>query len=101
VLGYRVNPAAALSPQVLAHWQAMGTGFIHVNRSRSGHGRDEPLAAQGAVCVEDVDNRLGPWFEAARSPVVVIRPDRFVAAVATGANLTQTMEVLSAQIRAA
>ena len=101
VLGYRVNPAAALSADAQAHWRAMGTRFIQANRSRSGRGRDEPLAAPGAECVEDVDNRLGPWFEAARDAIVVIRPDRFVAAVGSPANLEHVMATLAEQIRRA
>lgn len=98
VLGYRVNPAAALGADALAHWRARGTRFIQVQRSRSGPGRDQPLAAAGAESVEDVDNRLGPWFDAAREAIVVIRPDRFVAGVASPSTLEQVMATLAEQI---
>lgn len=98
VLGYRVNPAAGLGPSSLSRWQAMGTRFIQINRSRSGYRRDEPLTAQGADCVEDVDNRLSSWFESAREPIVIVRPDRFVAAVATPATLEDVMNRLGAQM---
>lgn len=101
VLGDRVNPAAALGPEALAHWRAMGTRFIQVNRSRSGYGRDEPLGARGADVVEDVDNRLGPWFQAARDPIVIVRPDRFVAAAASPQTLDSVMAKLAEQIRQA
>jgi 3-(3-hydroxy-phenyl)propionate hydroxylase len=76
----------------------MGTRFIQINRSRSGYGRDAPLTAQGAECVEDVDNRLGPWFESARETIVIVRPDRFVAAVASPSTLEEVMNRLGAQI---
>lgn len=98
VLGYRVNPATALSAETRAFWDRLDTRFIQVNRSRSGHGRNQPLVAEGALCVEDADNHLGDWFATARDSVVVLRPDRFIAAITTPERLDEVLGKLTRQL---
>lgn len=97
VLGYRVNPAAGLSDATRAYWQRWDTRFIQVNRSRSGM-RGQPLSADGAISVEDVDNRLANWFSKVRDSVVVVRPDRFVAAITTPERLESVLARLEKQL---
>ncbi|UFH50407.1 bifunctional 3-(3-hydroxy-phenyl)propionate/3-hydroxycinnamic acid hydroxylase [Pseudomonas sp. KNUC1026] len=97
VLGYRVNPAEGLSEQTRAYWANWGTRFIQVNRSRSGPARNQPLQAEGAISVEDVYNRLGAWFAGVRDCVVVLRPDRFVAAITTPERLESVLRKLQEQ----
>ncbi|WP_028696301.1 bifunctional 3-(3-hydroxy-phenyl)propionate/3-hydroxycinnamic acid hydroxylase [Pseudomonas cremoricolorata] len=97
VLGYRVNPAAPLSEATKAYWATWNTRFIQVNRSRSG-GRNQPLRADGVISVEDVDNRLGNWFSKVRDCVVVVRPDRFVAAITTPERLESVLAKLQGQL---
>ena len=98
VLGYRVNPAAHLSEDTAAYWARWGTRFIQINRSRSGVGRNQPLSASGAICIEDVDNRLGEWFTKVRDCIVVVRPDRFVAAITTPERLDSVLRKLAEQL---
>lgn len=98
VVGFRDNPAAHLSAEARAFWTQRETRFIQVNRSRSGTGRDTPLSAEGALSVEDVDNRLGRWFTQARDTIAVIRPDRFVAALTTPDRLEATLNQLAKQL---
>ncbi len=98
VLGYRVNPGAQLSEEMHAYWARWGTRFIQVNRSRSGPGRNQPLSTPGAVSVEDVDNRLGEWFSRVRDCIVVVRPDRFVAAITTPERLESVLRKLAEQL---
>ncbi len=98
VIGYRVNPAAELSAETRAFWERLETRFVQVNRSRSGTGRNRPLAVEGALSVEDVDNRLGEWFGKARDSIVVVRPDRFVAAITTPERLEGVLRTLAAQL---
>lgn len=97
VLGYRVNPAAALSDASKSYWATWDTRFIQVNRSRSGN-RHQPLSAIGAISVEDVDNRLGNWFSKVRDCIVIVRPDRFVAAITTPERLEQVLRKLQGQL---
>ncbi|WP_417691825.1 bifunctional 3-(3-hydroxy-phenyl)propionate/3-hydroxycinnamic acid hydroxylase [Pseudomonas sp.] len=98
VLGYRVNPSEQLSEQTAAYWARWDTRFIQINRSRSGKGRDQPLTVTGALCVEDVDNRLGEWFSRVRDCIVVVRPDRFVAAITTPERLDGVLRKLAEQL---
>ncbi|WP_434694540.1 bifunctional 3-(3-hydroxy-phenyl)propionate/3-hydroxycinnamic acid hydroxylase [Pseudomonas sp. Z1-14] len=98
VLGYRVNPAAHLGEETAAWWARWETRFIQINRSRSGVGRNQPLAANGAICIEDVDNRLGEWFARVRDCIVVVRPDRFVAAITTPERLEGVLRKLAEQL---
>lgn len=98
VLGYRVNPSEQLSEQTAAWWARWETRFIQINRSRSGVGRNQPLSASGAICVEDIDNRLGEWFAKVRDCVVVVRPDRFVAAITTPERLEGVLRKLAEQL---
>ncbi|WP_312936804.1 bifunctional 3-(3-hydroxy-phenyl)propionate/3-hydroxycinnamic acid hydroxylase [Pseudomonas sp.] len=98
VLGYRVNPVQGLSAATRDYWAQWDTRFIQVNRSRSGPGRNQPLQADGAISVEDLHNRLGQWFSNVRDCIVVIRPDRFVAAITTPERLESVLGKLQAQL---
>lgn len=90
VLGWQCDPQAALSDDERAHWAGLGARFVQVTRSRSGTGRDaRRQAREGTVCVEDVDNALADWFESRGGSVVVLRPDRYVAAHTDAAGLAR------------
>lgn len=97
VIGYRTNPAAGLSAEARAFWNDLETRFIQVNRSRSGN-RNQPLSAEAVVSVEDVDNRLDDWFSQVRDNVVVVRPDRFIAAITTPERLEGVLAKLAGQL---
>ncbi|MCF5705809.1 bifunctional 3-(3-hydroxy-phenyl)propionate/3-hydroxycinnamic acid hydroxylase [Pseudomonas syringae] len=98
ILGYRVNPAEYLSEEMTAYWARWETQFIQINRSRSGAGRHQPLSAPGILSIEDVDNRLGEWFSNVRDCIVVVRPDRFVAAITTPERLDGVLRKLAEQL---
>lgn len=98
VLGYRVNPLESLSDESRAYWAGWDTRFIQVNRSRSGSGRNQPLSSEGAISVEDVDNRLGDWFSKVRDCIVVVRPDRFIATITTPERLEGVLLKLARQL---
>jgi 3-(3-hydroxy-phenyl)propionate hydroxylase len=98
VVGFRVDPAAALSPSSRDFWEGLETRFVQVNRSRSGRGRNAPLRVDGITCVEDVDNVLADWFTAARDNVVVVRPDRFVAAITRPERLDEVLGSLAGKL---
>ena len=98
VLGYRVNPRDQLSDDSAAYWAGWDTRFIQVNRSRSGLGRNQRLSADNVISIEDVDNRLGEWFSKVRDCIVVVRPDRFVAAITTPERLEGVLRKLQEQL---
>ena len=98
VLGYRVNPYEQVSAPMAEYWARWGTRFIQINRSRSGLRRNQPLTARDALSIEDVDNRLGEWFSKVRDCIVVVRPDRFVAAITTPERLDGVLRKLAEQL---
>lgn len=99
VIGFRLNPVNSINPEVKAFWDGIQTRFIQVNRSRSGFGCNQPLTADSAICVEDVDNRLGEWFSKVRDTVLVVRPDRFIAAITTPECLESVLIKLAKQLK--
>ena len=79
VVGWQVDPRAALDAHDRKFWSDLGARFVQVRRSRCG---DVPgtAADDGTACVQDVDNALADWFAGNPGSVVVVRPDRYIAA---------------------
>ena len=98
VVGFKVNPAEFISEENKAFWDSLDTRYIQVNRSRSGKSYGDRLTAEGAVSVEDVDNRLSHWFAEAREKIVIVRPDRFVAAIVSPGRLNDVLTSLRRKI---
>lgn len=84
VVGLNVDPTAGLSAEALAWWRSLGARFVQVDGARSGPARgmanDSPSGAD--VRVEDVEGAFRDHrLDRARDEIVVLRPDRYVAAV--------------------
>lgn len=108
VLGLHRDPETLLSPDSVAWWRSLGARFVEVLPPRGGQGpepgerRKRPSAqgvggVAGTVQVEDVDGGFRDWM--LRRPgddVVVLRPDRYVAAVCAEHEL----ESVTGQLRA-
>jgi 3-(3-hydroxy-phenyl)propionate hydroxylase len=103
IVGWQVDPQAALSPADREFWHTLGARFIHVTRSRSGQSRESRVdSSHGSACVEDVDNYLANWFEANPGAIVVLRPDRYIAAHTSQdgmASVTQEFRRFAAPIK--
>ncbi|KWO07082.1 3-(3-hydroxyphenyl)propionate hydroxylase [Burkholderia cepacia] len=81
IVGWQCDPQACLSDDDRAYWTSLGAVFVQVSRSRSGSSRARRVTSvHGSACVEDVDNALAAWFDPHAGPLVVVRPDRYVAA---------------------
>lgn len=80
IIGWRCDPQAFMSREDRAYWADLGVRFVQVNRSRSGQSRQARLkSVYDTDSVEDVDNALADWFERYPAPIVLVRPDRYVA----------------------
>lgn len=98
VIGWRVDPQAALSAQDRAYWQALGARFVCVDRARSTveAGSALPLT-DGTVRVEDIDNHLEDWMTShPGGPIVVLRPDRYIAAQCPAEQLAEVTQRFAA-----
>jgi 3-(3-hydroxy-phenyl)propionate hydroxylase len=81
IVGWQTDPQAALDPQQRATWQALGAQFVRIDRARCGGAPGERMrAAPGTTCVEDVDNQFSDWMDAHPGALLVLRPDRYIAA---------------------
>ncbi|MGN6232525.1 MAG: bifunctional 3-(3-hydroxy-phenyl)propionate/3-hydroxycinnamic acid hydroxylase [Trinickia sp.] len=100
IVGWRTDPYEALDEQGRAFWRTMNAAFVRVERSRSGVSRDERLVgSETTVCVEDLENALEPWFQQQGHTIAVIRPDRYVAALADRASFAEVTRAFAAKVR--
>lgn len=97
IVGWQCDPQACLSDDDRAYWTSLGATFVQVSRSRSGTSRARRVtSAHGSACVEDVDNALAAWFDRHAGPLVVVRPDRYVAAQTDAAGMARATAAFQA-----
>jgi len=96
VLGLHVDPASALDSSSVAWWRSIGARFVQIVAPRSGllPSEQDTGAASGeigpdaTVVLEDIDGAFRDWLLAhPGAEIVVVRPDRYVAAVTDRAQL--------------
>lgn len=99
VLGLALDAAAHLRPESAAWWRDLGARFVQIIPSRSQAPGQAPVGSLSDMVVEDVDGvfrdlRLArPMDE-----VVVLRPDRYVAAVCGRGELERVTAELKARL---
>ena len=98
VLGLHVDPAEVLSADATAWWRSLGARSVQVLEPRGAPGPDpggrrKRPAQPGddwSVIVEDVDGAFRDWLlKRPADNVIVLRPDRYVAAVCPLGDLEQ------------
>ena len=113
VIGIHVDPGTVLGAGEAAWWQDLGARLVHVLAPRSGPlpGSAEPGPAdragdRGSAArsrrLEDVDGAFRDWL--LRRPgddIIILRPDRYVAAVCGHDDLDQVTSRLRAILRPA
>ncbi len=86
VLGVNVDPAQHLSASDRDFWKRLGARLVQVNRSRAGRhlsARTDP----DTIVLDDIEGRFRDWLDDnAPDDVIVLRPDRYVAAVCRHAD---------------
>lgn len=92
LIGAGVDPRASLDSQTLALWQSLGASCVAVypfggRPSGEGVARAVP---QGLIEAEDPDNTFFDWLKASggrHGSVAIVRPDKFVFALAHAGEL--------------
>ncbi|MFC6671506.1 bifunctional 3-(3-hydroxy-phenyl)propionate/3-hydroxycinnamic acid hydroxylase [Marinobacterium aestuariivivens] len=92
IIAWGTDPTWGLSQEQVAYWQQLGACFIQVLPSVQLEAGTE--APDGVTRLGDADGRLKEWFGNYPASVAVLRPDRFVAALA----IPQTLGVVSEQL---
>ncbi len=84
VVGFECDPLGGVTDAELAAVRRLRPKVIKVVESRAGarHHR-QPCAAPETIVVEDVHNELRAWFAERGRNTVLVRPDRYVAAMST------------------
>ncbi|WP_291372469.1 bifunctional 3-(3-hydroxy-phenyl)propionate/3-hydroxycinnamic acid hydroxylase [Acinetobacter sp. UBA6720] len=93
IIAWGVDPKWGLTPAHMQQWQKLGVKFVQVipavqldNEKRQKY--------DGVITVGDLDTDIRSWFGQTTESVVILRPDRFVAALA----IPQTLNTVSQQL---
>ena len=93
IIAWGVDPKWGLSPDTLQQWKTLGVKFIQVipavqlqNSQRKQY--------EDVITIGDIGTDIRSWFGNTSESVVILRPDRFVAALA----IPQSMESTSQQL---
>ncbi|MNV91392.1 3-(3-hydroxy-phenyl)propionate/3-hydroxycinnamic acid hydroxylase [compost metagenome] len=70
-----------MAPEVRAFWERTGVKFLCVKPL--GQMSRSAMAPPHVTLLQDTQGRIKDWFGAQKKAVVFIRPDRFVAALAS------------------
>ncbi|MGW4215329.1 bifunctional 3-(3-hydroxy-phenyl)propionate/3-hydroxycinnamic acid hydroxylase [Lentzea sp. NPDC004789] len=99
VIGFECDPLAGLTAAERSVVDRFRPRVVKVVESRAGRRHHEkPCVSSETDVVEDVHNELRAWFEARGREVVLVRPDRYVAAMTTAAEFGPALVLLAGQL---
>ena len=81
ILAWGTDPSYGMDEEALNFWQRLGARFIRA--MPAGQLLHPTPTRDGVLTVGDEQGRLKDWFSAQGKSVVFVRPDRFVAALAS------------------
>ena len=100
IIAWGTDPSYGMDAPALSFWQSIGARFIRVIPSvQMLHSSP---TREGVLSIGDTQGRIKDWFGAQTKSIVFVRPDRFVAALASPQEVSlvtrQLAGVLHAQI---
>jgi 3-(3-hydroxy-phenyl)propionate hydroxylase len=96
MLAWGADPTHGLTPAARRIWETLGGCFVIVKPAPQMGFRDD--VPDGVIAVGDSDGRLKDWFSNLPESVVMLRPDRFVAAMCTPQQVSATLLELGARL---
>ncbi len=93
ILAWGVDPKWGLSEQNRQEWQKLGVKFIQVIPAVQ-LGNENRTKFDGVITIGDIGTDIRTWFGHTDQSIVILRPDRFVAALA----IPQSMNSISAKL---
>jgi 3-(3-hydroxy-phenyl)propionate hydroxylase len=93
LVGWGEDPRTHLSPEALTFWKRIGARYVAV-RPMTQLSYGEPDKPDFAT-VGDATGTLKAWFDTNDCSVVIVRPDRFVAAAGRPIDLSSQTRVLA------
>jgi 3-(3-hydroxy-phenyl)propionate hydroxylase len=93
ILAWGTDPTFNLSPEARAFWERLGAKFITVKpQVQMAHNND---ARAGVTTLGDAQGRLKEWFGKQTKSIVLVRPDRFVAALCSPQEVSAVTAALA------
>ncbi|WOE32717.1 MULTISPECIES: bifunctional 3-(3-hydroxy-phenyl)propionate/3-hydroxycinnamic acid hydroxylase [unclassified Acinetobacter] len=93
IIAWGVNPKWGLTAENLAKWQKLGIKFINVIPAVQLQ-NPQRQEIENVITVGDLGTDIRSWFGKTNESIVILRPDRFVAAIA----IPQTLNSISNQL---
>lgn len=88
VVAWATDPTFGLTPEARHLLDRLGAKFVTVKPDvQMAYTADQ---RDGVICVGDIGNRLKKWFEQWPQSVVFVRPDRFVGAICSPQDISET-----------
>ena len=96
IIGWGANPTFGLTSEARAIWTTLGGCFVIAKPDTQMRFHDDVPA--DVIAIGDIDGRLRDWFAGVPESVVLLRPDRFVAAMCAPQLLSDTVVRLGQQL---
>ncbi|MDD2546620.1 MAG: bifunctional 3-(3-hydroxy-phenyl)propionate/3-hydroxycinnamic acid hydroxylase [Burkholderiaceae bacterium] len=93
IIAWGTDPTYGITPQARAFWEGLGAKFITVKPLVQMASRDDPRA--GVITLGDTQGRIKDWFTQQSKSIVFMRPDRFVAALCSPQEVSDTTAELA------
>ena len=98
IIAWGTDPSYGMSDTALAFWQGLGARFIRV--MPMGQVAFASPTREGVVTIGDAQGRIKDWFSAQTKSIVFVRPDRFVAALASPQEVSSITQQLAGVLHA-
>lgn len=98
VIAWGTDPTYGMTPEARAAWESIGTKFIRAKpAAQLAH---KVPAGERVITIGDTDGRLKDWFGGQPHSIVFLRPDRFVAALASPQTVSEITQALMQKLAA-
>lgn len=99
VIAWGVDPQWGLSEANMKQWQKLGVKFIQVIPAVQ-LSNENRKKFEGVITIGDIGTDIRTWFGKTSDSIVILRPDRFVAALAIPQSMNAVSEQLFAKLHA-
>ena len=98
IIAWGTDPSYGMDESALAFWQGLGAKFIRV--MPTGQMSHPSPTRDGVLTIGDAQGRIKDWFGAQSKSIVFVRPDRFVAALASPQEVSSVTRQLAGVLHA-
>ena len=97
IVAWGVDPKWGLSEATMKKWQELGVKFIQVIPAVQ-FGNEKRQQFENVITIGDMGTDIRTWFGKTDESVAILRPDRFVAALAIPQTLERTSQALFSKL---